>query len=57
MNAKKFKKLRSDLGLSQEEMADELNVSQPTIFRWESGDTDIPKIAWPAIEALQKRVK
>jgi transcriptional regulator with XRE-family HTH domain len=38
---KRLKKLREDRALSQENVADELGVSQPAYSKWESSQTDI----------------
>ena len=38
---KRLKNLRESKDLSQENLADELNISQPAYSKWESGQTDI----------------
>ena len=47
--------LREQLGWSREKLASELNVSAPTIWRWESGKSrPIPALA-KQLEALARR--
>jgi DNA-binding transcriptional regulator YiaG len=36
-NAKRVRALREQLGLTQQEMAEELNVRQQTVSEWETG--------------------
>lgn len=36
-NAKKIKKLREQLGLTQRELAEKLEVAENTVTRWEMG--------------------
>ncbi len=43
MISKNLKFLRKDNGLSQEEFAEELNVSRQTVAKWESGE-NLPDI-------------
>lgn len=46
------KKVCSELGITQKELADELEVPTPTMARWASGD--IPKMAQKALELMLK---
>ncbi len=41
MTHKEFKKLRKRLGLSPEEMAQKMDVTSRTIYRWEKGQSPI----------------
>lgn len=44
------RKLRESLGMTQKEMADILNTSQPTLSKWESGEE-------PAEDSLHFRLQ
>ncbi len=44
------KKTCKELGITQKELAERLEVPQPTMARWQSGD--IPKMAKFALELL-----
>lgn len=46
MSAKEMKRLRTQAGMNQRELAKAIGVKQPTVCRWESGDYTIP--AWGA---------
>ncbi|NQT60099.1 MAG: helix-turn-helix transcriptional regulator [Bacteroidetes bacterium] len=52
----RVKKVRTTLGLSQEELAHELGVSFSTINRWENRQTKPIKIALLQFEAFCKRM-
>jgi len=38
-----MKRIRDELGLTQEELAEELGVHRVTVARWEAGDRGIPE--------------
>jgi len=46
MTPKKMKKLRTEAGMNQYELANAIGVKQPTICRYETGARDIP--TWAA---------
>lgn len=43
MTPQDLKSLRSRLGLTQKELAEEMGVSERQAWRWESGESPIPK--------------
>lgn len=51
-----LKKLRSELGMSQEEFARQIGTSARTISRWEAGD-NVPTFTVPQIKALDYLLK
>lgn len=42
--------LRNYLGLEQKAFADLLGISQPTVARWESGESKTPRWVWLAVK-------
>jgi len=48
--AEKVKFVRTELKLSQEDLARELGVSFATINRWENGSYNPSRLAWKAFE-------
>jgi transcriptional regulator with XRE-family HTH domain len=48
MDGGELKALRQSLGLTQEELAAQLEVHPITVWRWSNGDTTVPK--WVARE-------
>ena len=44
------KKVCAELGITQKELAEELDVPQPTVTRWSKGD--IPKMTKIALELM-----
>ncbi len=54
--AERLRRLRSTLGLSQEQLARRLGVSFATVNRWESGRTALSARAAAAVEALEAEV-
>jgi DNA-binding transcriptional regulator YiaG len=56
-NGEKMKAARQSLELTQAQLADELGVKANTVYRWESGILDVPKIAELAVETLVSRAK
>lgn len=55
--ANQVRKIRQQLGLSQEELAHELGVSFSTINRWENSKTVPFKLARRQFEAFCERMK
>jgi transcriptional regulator with XRE-family HTH domain len=51
------KEVRTQLGLSQEEMAHALGVSFASINRWENGKTSPSKLARAQFEAFCRKMK
>src|SRR3546814_13461074 len=52
-----IRQLRARLNLSQEELADRLNVSYATINRWEAGKSKPQRAQRDAIEALASEIR
>jgi len=61
VTGKEFTKLRRSAGLTQAQLAREIDVTIRSLTRWETGETPIPKIAELAlryvIEKKQKGVR
>jgi transcriptional regulator with XRE-family HTH domain len=57
MNPQDFKRRREDLGLTQEQLARELEVTTMTVSRYERGVHPIPHVLALALEALERRRK
>lgn len=57
MKPEELKRRREALGLTQEQLARELEVTTMTVSRWERGVHDIPNYIGLALEALEKRRK
>jgi transcriptional regulator with XRE-family HTH domain len=57
MNREELKRRRENLGLTQEQLARELDVTVLTVSRWERGVYPVPKHIELAVEALEKRRK
>jgi len=53
MDANELRQLRARLGLTQHEMASAMDVSFPTISRWENGHRTIPPDTSKLLRALQ----
>jgi len=56
VEAKKFKRKRMSLGLSQTELAELLDVKPNTISRYETGALPISKVVELALEAIEHRM-
>ena len=52
--SKVIRKLRANLGLTQERFAAKLGVTYSTINRWENNKSKPSPLAWLRIEKLQK---
>ena len=50
-----IRELRIRLSLTQEEFAHAIAVTVSTVNRWENGHATPSKLAWRAIEALQRK--
>ena len=48
-----IKRLRVDLGLTQEALAEKLGVSFATVNRWENGQTKPSKLSWTQLRQLE----
>lgn len=57
MNGKELKEKRSDLSLTQEQLANELNVTGNTVARWERDEMKIPPFLHLAIETIERNNK
>jgi transcriptional regulator with XRE-family HTH domain len=57
MNREDLRRRRENLGLTQEQLARELDVTVLTVSRWERGVYPVPKHIELAVEALEKRRK
>jgi len=55
MRARELKAARKRLGLSQQALADTLEVHRVTIALYETGKDPIPKMVSLAVEALETR--
>ncbi len=57
MNGKELKEKRNDLSLTQEQLANELNVTGNTVARWERDEMKIPSFLHLAIETIERKYK
>lgn len=53
MTPEEFKQRRKSLDITQQELADMWGHDARTIRRWESGQTEIPKLAWWGLDMLE----
>lgn len=56
VNGKELKDKRESLGLTQEELAKELDVAINTVSRWEREDRAMPPLLPLAIETVERRL-
>jgi SNF2 family DNA or RNA helicase len=54
--AERIKRLRGDLGLTQQALADRLGVSFATVNRWENKQTKPSRVYWGQLQQLEMRV-
>ena len=57
MDSSNLKRRRDELGLTQAQLARELDVDVITISRWERGVHPIPRYIELALEAIEQRRK
>ncbi len=57
MNGKELKEKRNDLALTQEQLANELNVTGNTVARWERDEMKIPPFLHLAMETIERNNK
>ena len=57
MNGKELKAKRNNLGLTQEQLAGELNITGNTVARWERDEMKIPPFLHLAIETIERNNK
>lgn len=57
LTAIEIKKIRTELSLTQEEMAHKIGVAYSTIFRWEKGISKPSKLAIIRITELKSEAK
>lgn len=53
MDAQEFKDKREKMRLTQKELAARLDVTENSIWRWETGRGDIPRMVELALKALR----
>jgi len=57
MTPREIVKLREDLGLTQQQLADRIGAHQPTVARWEVGRNRPRGANLKALKELQAKVK
>lgn len=57
MDGKELKEKRNDLSLTQEGLANELNVTGNTVARWERDEMKIPPFLHLAMETIERNLK
>lgn len=57
MDSKEIKRLREEIGLSQEQLAREIGVSLRSVARWESGEGKPSQMALRALTGFAKKAK
>lgn len=55
MSGKEFRIKRAILGMTQAELANELDIQANTVSRYETEDLKIPRTVELALEALERR--
>ncbi len=56
MNGKELKEKRNNLALTQEQLANELNVTGNTVARWERDEMKIPPFLHLAMETVKRNL-
>ena len=54
MKAAEFKKIRKELGYTQEGLAEKLGYTRRMIINWEHGDNDVPKVVSLCLRLMVK---
>ncbi len=57
MNGKELKEKRKELELTQEQLANELQVTSNTVARWERDEMKIPPFLHLALETIRTNLK
>ena len=57
MDGDTFRRKRERLGLTQEELGRRLDIARMTIYRYESGETSIPKAVEMALQFIESQEK
>lgn len=57
MNGKELKEKRKDLNFTQEQLANELQVTANTVARWEREEMKIPPFLHLALESIERKIK
>jgi transcriptional regulator with XRE-family HTH domain len=56
MSGKELREKRKELKLTQEQLANELQVSANTVARWERDEMKIPSFLHLAIETIERKI-
>jgi transcriptional regulator with XRE-family HTH domain len=56
MNGKELRNRRKELDLTQEQLANELQVTANTVARWERDEMKIPPFLHLALETIERKV-
>lgn len=56
MNGKELKEKRKQMELTQEQLADELQVTSNTVARWERDEMKIPPFLHLALETIERKI-
>ena len=54
MKAEEFKKIRKQLGYTQEGLAEKLGYTRRMVINWEHGDNDVPKVVRLCLRLMVK---
>lgn len=57
MTGEEFKQLRERMRLSQKDLAARLDVTETTLYRWETGKVKVPKLAELAIKQVRAQLR
>lgn len=56
MGEEEFKNMRERMRLTQKELANRLEVTETTIYRWETGKNPIPKSVELALKQIRREL-